>query len=581
MLRRDRERLVLHASARQVAAAVAHDRPRRFGHAASMIVGAAYAYRHRTPSDPDWAELLPHLIIVADTADGLPAAFPAATVADYLRHQRVGHVNPADVLAALQLAAHHFAAVGQYTVGRDLAAHAARFAEQHPGEPLADRITRLVSLASHERAAGHPREALSLLEEARRLAQVDRPAEHADLFLDQPGLLSELACTYAALGEHAEAVKLAERLDLLGQHGAFGGRFDAADARQIHAMALFGAGRLAEACALLEECLEIASASPDWKIGLIEKDLARVLLNLKEPGRALDALDRCIPRLESWFGPGHPATAEALVLKAQAISEAAGGGDSASAFAEAIATADGSGVPGLACAALLRQGEAMLAAGRIPESMASCREAIQKADDSFLPVVHRAAVRRAAAETLLRIGAADAAAVIIGEALDLLAEPAEQGTKLRTTLLNLLATAGLALGDYSAAINHAEQARTAISTSPGIREQIILDNLNVLGQALVHGGRAAEAVPHLAAACELAERDDTLPGDELPRQQAALALAWRTAGDAEAALGLCDDAITSLESATPSDSERANQILGLLWQERGTALLELAPAARP
>lgn len=578
LLRRDQERLVLHQAARRAAAEMTGDSTGIFGQAANIVPAAVRALRHNPPGNPEWDDLLPHLLAAADTAERLPAGSSAATVAGYLSERQAGHVHPPDMVDALDTAAGHFGLAGQHEVACELAGRAVRLTELHGG---VDRASRLTTFAHYNRLAGRPREAMRLLEEAQRtLSPGPYTLDEKTLIDEHEDLLRELALTKSALGDHASAAALAERHLRLGLGGMFGAGFDFKGAHYVQAAVLRSAGRLAEAREALEQCLAAApeiTDEPDWTAGTALRDLTQVLLDLDEPAEALNVLEAGIPLLESWFGPDHPVTSEALLLKARALSRTSRADESASVFASVLAASEQAGTAGLSVDALVTEAEAMFAAGRISDSMTRYREAIEHSDSGPLAARYRIMVRHAAALAFLKAGAAAGAAQVMHEALDLLPESGQEGPDLAPTVLQRLAEAELAVGDREAALRYGEQARVLISASPTASVWDVLTNLNFVGRALVHAGRPAEAVPLLTDGCQWAERSDQVPADAILPLQAALAMALRTGGGARAALEVCGQALAAVDEHAAGVAQDGG--LQEINKERGAALLELGQLA--
>jgi tetratricopeptide (TPR) repeat protein len=571
LLRRDQERLVLHQAARRAATETACGTG-FFGQAANAVAAAVRALRHSPPGDREWDDLLPHLLATADTADRLPVGSSAATVAGYLSERQAGHVHRPDVVDALNIAARHFALAGQPEVARELAGRTVRLTELHG----AHRAVQLTSLAQYDRLAGRPREAMRLLEEAQRALRPSRYTIDANNLVDEhEDLLCELALTYSALGDHASAATLAERNLSLGHAGMFEAGFNVERAYYVQAAVLRRAGRLAEAREALEQCLAAAglTSEPDWTAGAALRDLAQVLVDLDEPVEALDVLSSGIPLLESWFGPDHPATSEALLAKARALSRISRTDESALLFTSVLAASEQAGTPGLSVDALVAEAEAMFAASRISDSMTRYREAIEHSDGGPLPARNRIMVRHVAALAFLKAGAAIEAAQVMHAALDLLPETGHEGSDLAPKVLQRLGEAELAAGDWEAALRHGEQARVLISAAPTASIWDVINNLYLVGRALVRAGRSAEAVPLLTDGCERAESSDEVPADAILPLQSVLAMALRTGGDAQAALEVCRQALAAVDK----DAAALAQDGGFqdINKELGAALLEL------
>ncbi len=574
LLRRDQERLVLHQAARRVAREMTADSTGLLGQAANVVPAAVRALRHHPPGNPEWDDLLPHLLAAVDTVERLPASSSAATIAGYLSERQAGYVHPPDMVHALDAAASHFGLAVQPEVACELAGRAARLAELY-GD--ADRVTRLTTLAHHNRLADRPREAMRLLEEAQRALCLG--ADHGDEINpadEHEDLLRELALTHSALGDHARAADLAERYLRLGLGGMFGAGFGSRGAHYVQATVLRRAGRLTEARDALRKCLAATPGmadEPDWIAGTVLRDLAQVLLELDEPAEALEVLEISVPLLESWFGPDHPMTSEALLLKARALDRTSRADESASMFASVLAASEQAGTAGLSIDALVTEAEAMFAAGRTSESMTRYREAIEHSDSGSLSARYRIMVRHAAALAFMRVGAAAEAAQSMREALDLLPESDQEGPDLAPKVLQRLAEAELAAGDREAALRHGEQARVLISASATASAWDVLNNLNFAGRALVQAGRPAEAVPLLTDGCDWAEGRHEIPADAILPLQAALAMALRTSGSARTALDVCDRALAAVDQHAAGLAQDGG--LQEIRRERGAALLEL------
>ncbi len=582
LVRRSPEVLMLQAAVRQtLAETFSTERLRvRTGQAANLVTAAARTYDHRKPSPPAWDALLAHLLAACDAAVTLPTAFPAATVADYLHNRDGGNINPAGVISALDAARLHYAGHDQPGLARSLAERALRLAEQHARDHPVDLATRLVNLAARQRLSGDPGGALDLLQRAQGIATAIEerlPGDEARLPVERPNLLAQLALTRQALGEPETALSLMDHLWLLNRSGGVQGTLDHLGAAHVHAGLLRAAGRPEEAREMLQQCLperHWEMTGQDQVTALVQRDLAAVLLKLGRPQEALAILDSCVPALRIHFPNQEAPVTEALTLQAAALTALARAEEAVEISREAVAMAERALSGDALGSALGVHADANFLAGQVDASLALYRRAIATADRAEWPAGRRADVRCRYAQACTKTGAFDTAAETLEEALGLLASSPGADPEREISLLYDLAHAELKRDRPQVAITQLERAERLISGVPELPAPAVLANLSLLGQALTRSGRAPEAVSVLRSAWLLAERTCGPRSSDTLRLQAALALAYKSAGQPDEALELCDRAI-----ATCPGPETDDMLLGELGQARGEVLLALGSRA--